>query len=279
VGTAARSGLKKDSDRDTVSVPRDDSRGTKGAVMSHEDPYRPNQGRDRGAYTPPTDDDLPFNRQGYDPRRTGGGGGGGGKGPPMTLIISAVVLLVLIIAVAIYYGRGGLRASEDAPPAVGTPVGQMKSEAPIDAQPVDPTAGIDVYSETEAPTAAPTFIPPPEPVQPRPAPAPTQAAPPPPAPAPAAPPAKKAEPRPAPVGGTSGVQIGAFSTPNLAEREYNAVVGRYPQLTEGGSRRVQEVTASNGSTVYRTTVTGLSQEQARALCGAIRASGGDCILR
>ena len=45
------------------------------------------------------------------------------------------------------------------------------------------------------------------------------------------------------------------------------------------SRRVQEVTASNGSTVYRTTVTGLSREQARALCGAIRASGGDCILR
>ena len=36
--------------------------------MSHEDPYRPNPGRDRGAYTPPTDDDLPFNRQGYDPR-------------------------------------------------------------------------------------------------------------------------------------------------------------------------------------------------------------------
>ena len=41
--------------------------------MSHEDPYRPNPGRDRGAYTPPTDDDLPFNRQGYDPRRSGGG--------------------------------------------------------------------------------------------------------------------------------------------------------------------------------------------------------------
>ena len=62
--------------------------------MSHEDPYHPNQGRDRGAYTPPTDDDLPFNRGGYDPRRErggGGGGGGGGKGPPVTLIISAVV--------------------------------------------------------------------------------------------------------------------------------------------------------------------------------------------
>jgi outer membrane biosynthesis protein TonB len=264
-----------------VLVPRVDSRGsTEGAAMSHEDPYRPNQGRDRGAYTPPTDDDLPFNRSGYDPRR-GGGGGGGGKGPPWTLIISAVVLLVLIIAVALYYSRGGLRASEDAPPAVGTPVGPMRSEAPIDAQPVDPTAGIDVYAGAEAPANAPTFTPPPEAVQPRPAPAPIEAAPQPtPArPAPVTPPAEKTAPRPAPAGGTSGVQIGAFSTPNLAEREYNAVVGRYPQLTEGGSRRVQEVTASNGTTVYRTTVTGLSREQARALCGAIKASGGDCIVR
>ncbi len=250
--------------------------------MSHEDPYRPNQGRDRGAYTPPTDDDLPFNRQGYDPRRGGGGGGGGGKAPPMTLIISAVVLLVLIVAVAVYYSRGGLRASEDAPPAVGAPVGEMKSAAPVDAQPVDPTAGIDVYSETEAPATVPTFTPPPEAVQPRPAPAPIEVAPLPaptrPAPTPAPPPAK-AEPRPAPIGGTSGVQIGAFSTPNLAEREYNAVVGRYPALTEGGSRRVQEVTASNGSTVYRTTVTGLSRERATGLCNAIKASGGDCIVR
>ncbi len=245
--------------------------------MSHEDPYRPNQGHDRGAYTPPTDDDLPFNRQGYDPRR-GGGGGGGGKAPPMTLIISAVVLLVLIIAVVVYY-RAGPRASGDAPPAVGTPVGEMTSAAPVDAQPVDPTAGIDVYSGTEAPGTAPTFVPPPEAVQPRPAPAPVETAP---APTTApTPPVKKAAPAPAPasVGGTSSVQIGAFSTPNIAEREYNAVVGRYPQFTEGGARRVQEVTASNGSTVYRTTVNGLSREQAGGLCNAIKASGGDCIVR
>ncbi|MDI6625444.1 MAG: SPOR domain-containing protein, partial [Brevundimonas sp.] len=140
--------------------------------MSHEDPYRPNQGRDRGAYTPPTDDDLPFNRQGYDPRRGGGGGGGGGgKAPPMTLIISAVVLLLLIVVVVVYY-RAGPRSSEDAPPAVGTPVGEMTSAAPVDAQPVDPTAGIEVYSETEDPSTAPTFTPPPEAVQPRPVPAP-----------------------------------------------------------------------------------------------------------
>lgn len=246
--------------------------------MSHEDPYRPNPGRDRGAYTPPTDDDLPFNRQGYDPRRPAGGGGGS-KAPPLTLIISGVVLLLLIIAVVVYY-RAGPRSSDDAPPAVGTPVGEIKGPAPIDAQPVDPAEGIDVYAEAEVPTTPPTFAPPPEAVQPRPAPAPVESAPAPARPAPATPaPEKKAEPAAPPAGGTSGVQIGAFSTPTLAESEYNRVVGRYSQFTEGATRRVQEVTASNGSTVYRTTVSGLSREQATGLCSAIKASGGDCIVR
>lgn len=239
--------------------------------MSNEDPYRPNQGRDRGAYTPPTDDDLPFNRGGYDPRRAGGGGGA--KTPPMTLIISGAVLVLLIIAVVVYY-RAGPRASNDAPPAVGSEVAQMKVEAPLEAQPIDPEAGIAVYDAAETPTAAPTFTPPPEAVQPRPA-APTPAA-----PTPAPPPAAKAEPRPpAAVGGSSSVQIGAFSTPGLADQEYAAVVGRHSQFTAGAGKRVQEVTASNGSTVYRTTVTGLSRDQATGLCNAIKAGGGDCFVR
>lgn len=246
--------------------------------MSNEDPYRPNQGRDRGAYTPPTDDDLPFNRGGYDPRR--GGGGGGAKAPPMTLIISGAVLLLLIIAVVVYY-RAGPRSSNDAPPAVGAPVVQMKTDAPVDAQPIDPEAGIDVYDAAEAPTAAPTFTPPPEAVQPRPAPRPAgTTAPVAPRPTPVTPPTAKTDPRPpATVGGTSGVQIGAFSTPSLADREFAAVVGRYPQFTAGADKRVQEVTASNGSTVYRTTVTGLSRDQATGLCNAIKAAGGDCFVR
>ena len=97
---------------------------------------------------------------------------------------------------------------------------------------------------------------------------------------PAAPPPAKTEPRaPATVGGTSGVQIGAFSTPGLADREFAAIVGRYPQFTAGADKRVQEVTASNGSTVYRTTVTGLSRDQATGLCNAIKAAGGDCFVR
>lgn len=240
--------------------------------MSHEDPYRPD--RDRGAYTPPTDDDLPFRRQGGGPRNTGGGGG---KAPPVTLIVSAGVLLVLIIAVVLFY-RSGLRSSTDAPPAVGTPVGTLKVEAPIEAQPIDPAEGVDVYDRGAATGAeAPTFVPPPETVQPRPTtPTATTPATTPPVVTPT--PKEKTE-APAPARPVSGVQIGAFSTPGIADREYAAILGRYPQLTGGASKRVQEVTASNGSTVYRTTVTGISAENARALCGAIRASGGDCIVR
>ena len=242
--------------------------------MSHEDPYRPD--RDRGAYTPPTDDDLPYRRTGAGPRSTGGGG----KAPPVTLLVSAGVLLVLIVVVVLFY-RSGLRSSTDAPPAVGTPVGTLKVEAPVEAQPIDPAEGVDVYDRGAAPgTEAPTFVPPPEAVQPRPTtptvttPASTTPA----RPAVTPQPKEKAE-TPAAAGAVAGVQIGAFSTPGIADREYAAIVARYPQLTGGASKRVQEVTASNGSTVYRTTVTGISAQDARALCGAIRASGGDCIVR
>lgn len=234
--------------------------------MSHEDPYRqdPGAGRDRGAYTPPTDEELPFRRGGggYDARRSGVGG------PPVTLIISAAVLLLLIIVVVLYY-RAGARGSEDAPPAIGTPVGELKVEPAEDAQPIDPAAGIDVYDEAEPLVTAPTYVPPPEAVQPdaRPAEAATPA------------PARPAERPTVAAGGNSSVQIGAFSTPGLADSEYSRIVGRYGQYTEGAVKRVQEVTSSSGSTLYRTTVSGLSREQAQGLCDAIKASGGDCIVR
>ena len=46
-----------------------------------------------------------------------------------------------------------------------------------------------------------------------------------------------------------------------------------------GSRRFDDVTASNGSTVYRTTVTGLGRDRAQAFCAAIKAAGDDCLVR
>ncbi|MFK4058008.1 SPOR domain-containing protein [Brevundimonas sp. NPDC046655] len=267
--------------------------------MSYDDDHRgnPNAGRERGAYTPPTDDDLPFERRSYDPRRAPAA-----KSPPITLIISAIVLLLLIVAVVVFY-RSGVRSSTDAPPAVGTPVESMKVEAPLDAQPIDPEAGVRVYRDGgEAADAVPTFTPEPEAVAPRPAPQPLPAAPvatgalPPAAPAVTAP-ARPAPVTPAPVakapvapalaapavpaaaGGSSGVQIGAFSSTAIADREYAAVASRFGQYASGAEKRVQEVTAANGSTVYRTTFTGMSRERAVAFCNALKAAGRDCIVR
>lgn len=269
--------------------------------MSHDDPYGPNGGRDRGAYTPPTDDDdLPFHRPGgYDARRAPER-----KAPPLTLLVSAGVLLLLIIAVVAFY-RSGVRASNDAPPAVGTPVGDLKTEAPIDAQPIDPEAGVTVYDGAEDASAAPTYAPPPEAVLPRPAPsaapvgsagalpaarpaatssagaAPTTT-PSMPAPArPVAPPPAEKTPAAAPssTSGSSAVQIGAFSSREIADREYAAVAARFPAFASGRTKRVEQVTASNGSTVYRTTFNGFSREDARAFCDALKAAGRDCLVR
>lgn len=259
--------------------------------MSFEDDNKPG----RGAYTPPTDDDLPFRRNSYDPRSGRNVGSGGGKAPPVTLIISVVVLILIAVAVAWLYGRSGLRASTDAPPAVGQPVGEMKTAAPIDAQPIDPAEGVRVYrDETETTDAPVTFTPPPEAPQPRPA-APPPAAPtgqglPPantatpaaPAPRPTTPTAPVAAPAtkaPAATGGSASVQIGAFSSTEIADREYAAVAGRFGAYASGAEKRVTEVTSSSGSTLYRTAFSGLSRERAVAFCNALKAAGRDCIVR
>lgn len=244
--------------------------------MSHDDD---NRNRDRGAYTPPTDDDLPFNRGGFDARRAPPA-----KAPPVTLIVSAGLLLVLIIAVIVIY-RSGLRSSADAPPAIGTPIAQLKVEAPLEAQPVDPEAGVGLYDEAEDPVTAPAFTAPPETPLPRPAPAPVQTAERPPVARPAAVPApvratqETPPPAAANAGGPAAVQIGAFSSTAVADREYAAVAARFPRFARNAAKRVQEVTASNGAIVYRTTFTGLSREDARAFCAAIEAGGGDCLVR
>lgn len=232
--------------------------------MSHEDPRgRSERDHGRGAYTPPTDDDLPFNR-GYDARRAPSGP----SRPPVTLMVSVAVLLALIVVVVLFY-RSGLRASEDAPPAVGEPVGELRVEAPVDAQPVDPEAGVSVYADAQTPGPV-TFAPPAAEPLPREA-----------LPAPTAAPAARAPagPAPVPATGSASVQIGAFGSTAIAEREYAAVASGFPQFASGTGKRVQEVTSSNGQTVYRTQFTGLSPERARAFCAALRAAGRDCLVR
>lgn len=253
--------------------------------MSYDDNNRNDP--DRGAYTPPDDDDLPFRRGGFDAR-----GGAPKKPVPMMLIISVVVLLVLLAAIGLIYGIGGVRSPGDAPPVVGEAVGDLTGPAPVDAQPVDPEGDITAYDP--APRAeTPQFAPPPEAVQPRPEPQ-AEATPLPPARAPEttrpAPAADAAPPRtetvpdraaaaPTPTTGGSAVQIGAFSSREVADREYAAVAAAFPEYARGRTKGVEQVTSSSGSTLYRTTFNGFSREQATAFCAALRNAGRDCLVR
>lgn len=240
---------------------------------------------ERGPYTPRNDDDLPFDRPGFDARSHGRGGG---RPPvPITLVVSAIVLLVLIIAVILFY-RAGVRSPGEAPPVVGES-GAAAGSAP-EAEALNRDAEIELFNPDDAdvdlapPPEAPGQRPPPltgedsppttgadrPPVteQPRPTPTPT---PPPPQPRPT--------PTPAPSGGGAAVQIGAFSSEAAAERAYAEVAASFPQFASGRTRGIQQVTTSDGRTVYRATVNGFSAQDARAFCGAMRAQGRDCIVQ
>lgn len=263
---------------------------------------------DRGAYTPPTDAPLSFDAR--QPVR-------GSRPAPMMLIVSAVVLLLLVVAIVLFY-RSGVREAGAPPQTVGAPVGDMKGAPPAEAQPVDPAAGLQIYQsqDGEAPPAAPNFTPPPEEPQLRPAPAvvapppkaapttPIQAAPaqlPPAAPAPApkaatpppakattpapkaaapvAPPAKATTPAPAPKAatGAAAVQIGAVSSQALADKAYADAVA----IAGGGgkSKRVEAI-QKDGSTLYRTQVTGFgSRADAQAFCDRLKAAGKSCFVK
>lgn len=257
----------------------------------------------RGAYTPPTDAPLSFDAR--QPVR-------GARPLPMTLIISAVVLVTLVVAVIMIY-RGGIRGPNEPPRAVGAEVGEMKTPPPAGSQPQDPASGLQIY-HSEDPQPSATFAAPPETPQPRPAvplsaapvqtaalppaqPAPAAAAPtieslataavaPKPAPKPvqtaAATPAKPVAAAPKPVATASGpasVQIGALSSPALADKAWTDAVRLAPGLAAGKGKKVEAVD-KNGVTLYRTSVTGFpSREAAKAFCEAIAASGKSCFVK
>ena len=255
--------------------------------------------RDRGAYTPSGDAPLAF-----DARESGGGKGAGR--PPTTLIISALILLVLVVALIFYYRSGVRRAGE--PPVVGAPVGSMKEAAPASAQSSDAAAGLQVYrAEQGAPTsnAAPTFAPAPEePLSRLPPPAATPA---PPAAAtapqstapaavataskPAAAPVAAAVPKPAapkptaaPVaaavaGGGAMVQIGAFTSPALADKGWSDVARLTPGQMVGRTKKVEPVVRGE-TTLYRAYVGGFaSRTDAAAFCDALKAASHACFVK
>jgi len=261
----------------------------------------------RGAYTPPTDAPLSFDAR--QPVR-------GSRPLPMTLIISAVVLLTLVVAVVMIY-RGGVRGPNEPPATVGSQVAEMKVPPAAGSQPADPAAGLQIY-QNEEPSPSTTYAAQPETPLPRPT-APVDAKPittaalpaaskPATAPKPAAakpaptiealataaiaPPAPKpvaakptvvataAAPKPATsAGGSAMVQIGALSSPALADKAWSDAARLAPGLAAGKGKKVEAVD-KNGTTLYRTSVTGFSsREAAKAFCDAISAAGKSCFVK
>lgn len=260
----------------------------------------------RGAYTPPTDAPLSFDAR--QPVR-------GSRPLPMTLIISAVVLLTLVVAVVMIY-RGGVRGPNEPPRTVGSQVAEMKVPPAAGSQPADPAAGLQIYQNQESAPST-TYAAQPETPLPRPtapveakpietaalpaagkpvtAPKPAAAKPAPtieslataavaPAPKPvAAKPtvvATAAAPKPATsAGGSAMVQIGALSSPALADKAWSDAARLAPGLAAGKGKKVEAVD-KNGTTLYRTSVTGFSsREAAKAFCDAISAAGKSCFVK
>ena len=257
---------------------------------------------DRGAYTPPNDQPLSF-----DARRPVRGG----SPISLTVAISALVLVVLG-AGAVFLYRDGMRGQGEAPKAVGNVVAQNKTAPAPEAQPAaDPAEGLQILSQKdgdpEAPPAATSYAPAPEQPDARPLPRPTipteqatlppaQAAPPPvkPAPrpvevasnapkptAPVAPPKPATLPKPAstPVAGSVSVQIGAFSSAALAEKGWREAASIAPGDAAGKGKRVEPVDR-NGSTLYRTSVTGFASKVDAALfCDKLKSAGKSCFVK
>ncbi len=252
----------------------------------------------RGAYTPPTDAPLSFDAR--QPVR-------GSRPLPMTLIISAVVLMTLVVAVVMIY-RGGVRGPNEPPRTVGSQVAEMKAPPPAGSQPSDPASGLQIYKNEEnqpSPTyAAQPEAPLPRPTTPveakptttaalpaaaKPAPAPTiealataaiAPAPKPVAAKPTVVATNTAAPKPvASASGSAMVQIGALSSPALADKAWNDAARLAPGLAAGKGKKVEAID-KNGTTLYRTSVTGFSsRESAKAFCEAISAAGKSCFVK
>lgn len=93
----------------------------------------------------------------------------------------------------------------------------------------------------------------------------------------AEPEAVQARPEPRPASGRYVVQIGAFSTPENAERAWIAAERRF------GLRMEQPLTTTidlDGRILHRVSVAGFeNQAEAKRLCGSIKSRGGECFVR
>jgi len=108
--------------------------------------------------------------------------------------------------------------------------------------------------------------------------APAPKAPPAPAKTAAASPAAAAKPAAGAAGG-SFVQIGAVSSPALADKAWSEAAALVPGQAAGKGKNVEKVDR-DGKTLYRVQITGFaSKDAATAFCAKLKAAGKDCFAR
>jgi hypothetical protein len=77
----------------------------------------------------------------------------------------------------------------------------------------------------------------------------------------------------------ASVQIGAYSSPALADKGWNDAAGIAPGVMAGKGKDVEPV--SKGDTIlYRASITGFAtREAAVSLCDALKAAGKACFVK
>lgn len=255
---------------------------------------------ERGTYTPPTEDHLSYGNRRPAPKR---------DQTPITLIASFIVLVVLLLAVVLFYNSGlnTRKVSDVGDPITAYKDGNIEEAKPLsDEDLLDPSVNQEAHTsgtapvfanDTEAPQARETasatapattgandnLLPPAQTAP---------AAPPVTAPAQQSTPAatKPAEPVKAPevkpetkpvaaASGGASVQIGAFSSQAIADREFAALASSYG-LFVGGTKKVVEKVDRDGSTFYRTSFSGFaSKDKAQQFCNALKSAGKTCFVK
>lgn len=251
------------------------------------------QDKDRGTYSPPTEDNLS-----YETRRTASR-----DQAPLTLIISGIVLVVVLLVAVLLYNAGFANHNKVVP-EVGDSLGDFKDGKVTDAQPLDDNDLTDGSDASGAAKFAPGTESPgirsataddqnlaPAPVAPIQGglPSQTDATPVPGAVAAASSSVSAsvaAKPvvtapvvaKPVAASGTASVQIGAFTSQDIANGEYAKVASSYGLFVGGAGKKIEKVETASG-TFYRTAFTGLSVDKAKSFCSALKAAGHDCIVR
>jgi cytoskeletal protein RodZ len=80
-------------------------------------------------------------------------------------------------------------------------------------------------------------------------------------------------------GGPASVQIGALSSTTLADKAWSDAARIAPGMAAGKGKKVEAID-KNGTTLYRTAVTGFaSRADAKAFCDALTAAGKSCFVK